>query len=254
MFLTDEQNEEVANLFKGDIVEEDNGTDLSTQPKETDVQVEASSTSEQQNEESGHAVPYSRFKSVIEARNELRSKTSALEKQLAELQDQLNRRENSSPAKEERYFAEDSYEDFSEDPYEDKLQTYENRIYQMEVAHEQQKLNQEIQFAQQRFPDVGRELLLQAVINDPNVDVMDVAERYSTFVVGLREQAVADYLKQNPQASAPPVVRPDAPPVIKAAGSSQYGKLPGSSSEQRPKNMDEARNSLFDYLKANWSN
>lgn len=253
MFLTDEQHEEVANLLKGDLVEEDNGTDLSTQPQETDVQVEASSTSEQQNEESGHAVPYSRFKSVIEARNELRSKTSALEKQLAELQSQLNRKEVKSDDYESLIDYGDDLSQYDE-PYDNKLQSYENRIYQMEVAHEQQKLNQEIQFAQQRFPDVGREMLLQAVINDPNADIMDVAERYSTFVVGLREQAIADYLKQNPQAAAPPVVRPDAPPVIKAAGSSQYGKLPGSNSEQRPKNMDEARNSLFDYLKANWSN
>lgn len=253
MFLTDEQHEEVANLLKGDLVEEDNGTDLSTQPQETDVQVEASSTSEQQNEESGHAVPYSRFKSVIEARNELRSKTSALEKQLAELQSQLNRKEVKSDDYESLIDYGDDLSQYDE-PYDNKLQSYENRIYQMEVAHEQQKLNQEIQFAQQRFPDVGREMLLQAVINDPNADIMDVAERYSTFVVGLREQAIADYLKQNPQAAAPPVVRPDAPPVIKAAGSSQYGKIPGSNSEQRPKNMDEARNSLFDYLKANWSN
>ena len=265
-FLTEEQNEEVANLFKGDSVEPDNGNTniqpeveaasaVETQP-ETDVNTEDSSTPEQ-NEDSGHAVPYSRFKSVIEARNELRDRTSALESQLAELQNQLKSRE----VPQQRY-QEPQYDDLDNflseydeaDPYETRFQSYEDRIYQMEVANEQVKLNHEIQVAQQRFPDVGREMLLQAVINDPDSDVMDVAERYSTFVNGLREQAIAEYLQTNPQAVAPPVVRPDAPPVVRVAGSSQTGKIPGSNREQSPRNLDEARNSLFDYLKANWSN
>jgi chromosome segregation ATPase len=262
-FLTQEQNEEVANLFKGDSVEPDNGdTNIKPEVKaasavetqlETDVNTEDSSTPEQ-NEDSGHAVPYSRFKSVIEARNELRDRTSALESQLAELQNQLESRRAEPRQKEDDYFQIDEFEYDDADPYETRFQSYEDRIYQMEVANEQVKLNHEIQLAQQRFPDVGRDMLLQAVINDPDSDVMDVAERYSTFVNGLREQAIAEYLQTNPQAVAPPVVRPDAPPVVRVAGSSQAGKIPGSNREQSPRNLDEARNSLFDYLKANWSN
>ena len=268
-FLTEEQTEEVANLFKGDSVEPDNG-DTNIQPEveaqaeapepqpQTDASTEESSTPEQ-NEDSGHAVPYSRFKSVIEARNELRDRTSALESQLAELQTQLESRSN-PPQPQYQQRAEDDFFNLDEfdldapDPYEQKFQSYEQRIYEMEVANEQVKLDREINLAQRRFPDVGRDMLLQAVINDPDSDVMDVAERYSTFVNGLREQAIAEYLQANPQASAPPVVRPDAPPVVQVAGSSQAGKVPGSNRERSPKNMDEARNSLFDYLKANWSN
>lgn len=267
-FLTEEQTEEVANLLKGDSVEPDNG-EINLQPEveaqaetpepqpQTDANTEESSTPEQ-NEDSGHAVPYSRFKSVIEARNELRDRTSALESQLAELQTQLESR-SSQPQhqpvqREEEFFNLDDFDLDAPDPYEQRFQTYEQRIYEMEVANEQVKLDREINMAQQRFPDVGRDMLLQAVINDPDSDVMDVAERYSTFVNGLREQAIAEYLQTNPQASAPPVVRPDAPPVVRVAGSSQAGKVPGSNTEKSPRNLDEARNSLFDYLKANWSN
>jgi len=254
MFLTDEQNEEVANLLKGEPVVEDDGDhsapneaiEASTQ---TDANTEESSTPEQ-NEDSGHAVPYSRFKSVIEARNELRNRTSALEKQLAELQDQLEKRPATPQHREEKSYFDFDDESTFEDPVESRFQSYEERIYQMEVQNEQVKLNREIEVAQSRFPDVGREMLLQAVINDPNADVMDVAERYSTFVNGLREQAIADYVKTNQMQKA----KPAAPPVVTTAGSSQYGRIPGSSGEGRPKNMEEARNSLFDYLKANWSN
>lgn len=254
MFLTDEQNEEVANLLKGEPVVEDDGNhsvsnEALTASNQTDANTEDSSTPDK-DEDSGHAVPYSRFKSVIEARNELRTKTSALEKQLAELQNQLESRQATPKHREEKSYFEYDDESNFEDPVESRFQSYEERIYQMEVQNEQVKLNREIEVAQSRFPDVGREMLLQAVINDPNADIMDVAERYSTFVNGLREQAIAEYVKANPTQKAKPI----APPVVTTAGSSQYGRIPGSSGEGRPKNMDEARNSLFDYLKANWSN
>ena len=262
-FLNQEDREAVADLFKEGNQVEDNNIEpveaapaVETQPQ-TDENTEESSTFES-NEDSGHAVPYSRFKSVIEARNDLRSKTSALESQLSELRSQLDSKNTQPVRQEQSYDSVIEYDDLSDydnydDPYDQKLQTYEDRIYQMEVTHEQQKLSQEIGIATQRFPEVSKDVILQAVINDPDVDIMDVAERYSTFVSGLRESAIAEYLQTNPQ-GAPPVIRPDAPPVISSAGSSLSGRLPGSSRTSRPQNMDQARDSLFDYLKANWSN
>ncbi len=258
-FLNQEDREAVADLFKEDNqVVEDNIEPVEAAPAvETQVDDNTEVSSAPEPDEGGHNVPYSRFKSVIEARNELRSKTSALESQLSDLRSQLDNQKNTQPVQ-QSYESVIDYDDLSDyddysDPMDNKLQTYEDRIYQMEVNHEQQKLSQEINVATQRFPDVSKDVILQAVINDPDVDVMDVAERYSTFVNGLREQAIAEYLQTNPQA-APPVVRPDAPPVVSSAGSSLQGRLPGSSRTSRPQNMDQARNSLFDYLKANWSN
>ena len=250
-FLNQEDREAVADLFKEGNQVEDNNIEpveaapaVETQPQ-TDENTEESSTFES-NEDSGHAVPYSRFKSVIEARNDLRSKTSALESQLSELRSQLDSKNTQPVRQEQSYDSVIEYDDLSDyddysDPMDNRLQTYEDRIYQMEVTHEQQKLSQEIGIATQRFPEVSKDVIL------------DVAERYSTFVSGLRESAIAEYLQTNPQ-GAPPVIRPDAPPVISSAGSSLSGRLPGSSRTSRPQNMDQARDSLFDYLKANWSN
>ena len=120
----------------------------------------------------------------------------------------------------------------------------------MEVAHEQKILQQELDQAQARYPEVTREALINAVIRDNNANVMDVAEQYSTFMSGLKEQAVAEYLRTNPSASVPVKARPDAPPRVSAAASSNPGRLPGSPDKQ-PRNLDEARNALFDYFKNN---
>ena len=253
-FLNDSQQEELANFLKnsGD-VEEDN----STQPEQIETQADSqedvkedSVSSTEQLQDEGHSVPYSRFKSVIEARNELRNKSSQMEKQLAELQAQLDANSNKTP-KEESYFDQDWSEGETdwEDPVQSQMSQYEKRMFDLEVAHEQNRLQREVEHATSKFPDVTKDMLLQAVIDNPQVDVMDIAERYSTFVNGLREQAIADYTKANGVQAQ----KPAAPPVVSNAGSGLQNRVPGGPT-QNPKNLDQARSALFDYLKANWSN
>jgi hypothetical protein len=254
-FLDEAQKEELANFLNqsGEVEENNSSEQIEVKEEQADNQDvnKASDSSPEQEQNDGHSVPYSRFKSVIEARNELRNRTSKLERQLEELQTQLTAKQEQPRQKEESYFDQDWSDETSEwdDPVQAQMSQYEKRMFELEVAHEQQRLQREVDYAITRFPDVTKDMLLQAVIDNPSTDVMDIAERYSTFVNGLREQAIAEYTKANPSAPS----RPSAPPVISAAGSGLQNRVPGGP-ERNPKNLDQARSALFDYLKSNWSN
>lgn len=252
-FLSTEQQQEVANLFQTSGLENDNSKytgGIETQQEQAEKEVSASPTETTTNEE-GHAVPYSRFKSVIEARNEYKSKVSNLEKQLADLQNQLTARQQEQPKQQQSYFDEvwnrGTEAEESVDPYTEKLQTIEQKLYQFEVDKAQMELTREIQLAQQKYPNVSSELLLNAVIENPDTNIMAVAEQYNTFVMSVREQAIADYLSQSGQKA--PVKTASAPPRINPAGGSLVGK--SVTGERSPKTMDEARNALYDFLKQN---
>jgi hypothetical protein len=251
-FLTEQQQQEVANLFQNSATENDNSNVENNAGREETSQasnIASASPTEATNDE-GHAVPYSRFKSVIEARNEYKNKVSNLERQLADLQNQLQsapRAEVSSRSEQSilDQFYSDHEREVSNDPYQDKLQTIEQKLYQFEVDKAQMQLTKEIAVAQQKYPHVSSELLLNAVINDPDADVMSVAEQYNTFVSSVREQAIAEYLQTNGVKG----VTPSAPPRINPAGGSLVGKSVVSG--PTPKTMDQARDALYEFLKHN---
>ena len=68
--------------------------------------------------------------------------------------------------------------------YEAKLATFGTTLgaAQAEVAKAQEDLKSEIAMATQRYPEVAPEVLLNAVIENPDTNIMSVAEQYSTFV------------------------------------------------------------------------
>ena len=131
-----------------------------------------------------------------------------------------------------------------DDGYSKKFQTLESRLEEFEVYQEQQKLEKELNYVSDRYPTVPREALLSAVINDPNTNIIDAAERYSTFVAQVRESAIADYASQNGvnQRELPPEV----PPRVAQAGSSNQNN--GFGDNPSPRNMDQAKEALFKFL------
>jgi chromosome segregation ATPase len=261
-FLNENQQEEVANLLLG---EEVNNSDKeveqpqSFQQEETEQPV-VEATAEQQddneavsspaNEDDKH-IPYSRFRSVIQSRNELKNQLNELESQLAQLQEQ--QKSSSQPQKQEQtvweqYEDQDDAYDNWEDPVDQRLQQFEQRFQKYEVERAEVQLEREIANVQQAFPDVGQEVLLNAVIHNPDADLFQVAETYTQFVSGVRERAIAEYLESNPQ-SAPAPVKAAPPRVSPAAAGSSVARGVG---ETTPKNLNGARNALFEYLEQNW--
>jgi len=259
--LSDERHEELANFLESGKAEEDNSENNiqvsheTTEDYETDVKQEVSEASTEEPQDEGHAVPYSRFKSVIEARNDLRDRTSDLEEQLSTLQSRFSAQENTNRSQAEAKSLAEQYLDddiWDDDGYEEvgesQSDIYESRIHELEVSHQEVQLQKELDYATSKYPDVSEEVLLQAVINDPETDVTDIAERYSTFINGLKEEAIAEYTQNVPQVASPPSV----PPRIGSAASSNMGRSP-LGPESKPKTMDGAKSAFFDYLKANWN-
>tara|TARA_R110002012_G_scaffold303595_2_gene505437 strand:- start:3621 stop:4403 length:783 start_codon:yes stop_codon:yes gene_type:complete len=208
-----------------------------------DVQVEASSPSEAE-----HQVPYGRFKEVINARNDLRNRNDDLERQLQELQTQQQNVPTEQSTSQYQGEFDNLYGQLDEQPYDDeyskRFQSMESRIEEFEVFQEQQKLETELSFAADRYPGVPREALLTAVINNPNTDVLDIAERYNTFVSGIRESAIAEYAKTNgvQQQELPPAVPPRVTPGPSGQVATGYGDQP------KPRNLNEAKDALFKFL------
>tara|TARA_Y100000592_G_scaffold91724_1_gene152273 strand:- start:1210 stop:2079 length:870 start_codon:yes stop_codon:yes gene_type:complete len=210
--------------------------------------------------EGTHRVPYNRFKQVIEARNQLRSEKDALAHQVAELARQMESLQGQSqqaePVAQYQQAAPQSVEmpDFlteEEQNYFNHLQSQfgnkynqlEQRVQAYEVQAATQQLEYQMQQAEAKYPDVPRRAILEAVANDGSVSVMDVAERYQSFVNQLREQAISEYLESNP---AP--AKKAAPRPAKTGSANVSSAQPDGS---KPKNLKEANKALHKFLRTN---
>jgi len=210
--------------------------------------------------EGTHRVPYNRFKQVIEARNQLRSEKDALASQIADLASQMESLQGQSqqtePAAQYQEAAPQSVEmpDFlteEEQNYFNHLQSQfgnkysqlEQRVQAYEVQSATQQLEVQMQAAEERYPDVPRRAILEAVANDGSASVMDVAERYQSFVNQLREQAIAEYVEQNPG------VQKKAAPRPAKTGSANVSSTQTDGST--PKNLKEANKALHKFLRSN---
>ena len=237
--LDDDNIEEEERSLDAETNDEIEGSSASTD--DSSDEVESQST-----EESGHAVPYSRFQQVIHARNHLRDEHDVLKEQLAQLQAQIS--EKSPSKRQEKEEADDDWLDdiwSDDDPVmstepDGRYSSLEDKIYQLEVHKETLALQTELQQVSGVYPDVPEEVLLQAVIQDPDISVMDVAERYNAFVSQVEEQAIARYTSENK------VAPPAAPPRPASAGSgmSAFGGT------KKPRTLDDAKKATLAYLKS----
>jgi len=255
-FLSPEANEALLSRLQGtdneEIEESNQEVELESSSEQEDV-YEDSSTSQNDDdyedsspsaEESGHNVPYSRFKEVVHARNSLRDTEAELRAEIEELQSLISAPDDNDDYEEYETTDEVGEYDWIDDgeaaaPYDDsRMASIEERVYEFEVHKAELDLKQEIIEAAKVYPSVPEEILLQAVIQNPDVQVMDIAEQYNTFVSGIEQQAIANYQEEGGSLRAPP--RP-----------SSSGQTRGEFKDvKKPRTMEEARHAALKYLKS----
>lgn len=210
---------------------------------ETDV--EASSA---EPEEEGHNVPYQRFQQVISARNKLQEEKERLAEQLQQLQSSMET-QHTRRDKVETYQEDDLYsgeEDYDDDGQDSRYADLESRVQEFEVYKQEQLLERELAEVEQEFPSVPRELLLQAVIDDPSTNLMEVAGHYTTYVAQMEEQAIARYIKENNIA----VPKRSASAGGSTGGGNTHSGL-NAGNKTKPKTVGEATNRFKEFLKNN---
>jgi len=202
-------------------------------PPETDVE----------ETEDGHSVPYGRFSKVIAARNQYADEVSELQAKIEAMQSQEQQQQQARP--EPSYSDEDESYDESDYEEEPRLSVLEVQMREIAVAQEEVKLERELSQVQSEFPDVEADFLLNAVIQDPDTDIRQLAEEYTTRVAEIEEAAVAKYLENTPGATVP-FSSADVPPEVAAqAQGSQRGVL---KQNETPKTMAEAHSALEQWL------
>lgn len=206
----------------------------------------------EEDEGEGHNVPYKRFKKVIESRNQLRSEIDYLKKEVEQLKSQPRQsdREFERSSKE----AEDEYNRALEDlldPSSSKVRNLEERLFQFEVAQEKVKLNDDLRVVREKYPEVPEQYVLQAILQDPNLDTLKVAEQYSLLFSQIEEQGVAKYLKKNGGTIQPQATKqvPQAPRRLNGTGGASVEQSGNFGGVGKPNNLKSAHKAVLDFLK-----
>ncbi len=233
----------------GDVkVEAEGGAEA--EPQKTEA---SDSQAEEEEVQPGHRVPYTRFKEVIEARNQFKTETAELKAQLEQLREQAQRHASQpAPAQaapqpkaddDEAWLKELLGEDepTAQKSVDPALQQLSARLHETEVALARQSLEAEVGAAIQKYPSATRDVILQAVAQNPSLSAENVAEQYSAWMAQVEEEAIARYLKDNPAAAKPAAApRPAKSGAVEA---------PVSSEAAKPKNVKEGSEALRAFLK-----
>lgn len=204
---------------------------------------------------SGHRVPYDRFKQVLESRNKFREERAELEAEIERLRAQPAPTPAPAPVQAapqaesddawlERYLA--GEEDAAPAQAQDTahLQEFQDRLYNAEVQLARQQLEVEIGAALQKFPSVPRDVILQAVANNPSATAEAVAEQYSSWVAGVEEKAIAAYLEKNPNSTPAEAVAATQEPKAAPRPSKTGGSTAAAASEVPLKTVSEGSAAL----------
>jgi hypothetical protein len=139
----------------------------------------------------------------------------------------------------------------------EQASSFESRMHEYEVTQAQRQLESEISTVRSRYPSLRAQDLAQLVVNDPSVDLMESAETFMTYKAALEEEAVAKYLRDNPQLTqaqkqavveAATTAAPVAPPRTSGARSSTSGE---QVSEQKPRTLKDVKFALRDHFAKN---
>ena len=218
--------------YEEQYADDDEDDDLPPEIDDTDV-------------EDGHSVPYSRFSKVIAARNQYAEEVADLRAQYESLQQQLEQQSYQQPQRQPEY--EPNYDesfDGSDSVEDHRFIAIQEQMHEIAVQQEEVKLESELAAAAEQYPEVDTEFLLNAVIDDPNTDVMLLAEEYTARVAEIEEAAVARYLAENPGYVSE--VDDSVPPEVDGRPSgSQRGVL---NSNEKPKTLAEAHVALEQWL------
>lgn len=180
----------------------------------------------QEDDAGGHAVPYKRFQKVIQARNSFREEGETLRDRITELTAQVEESRRAKASREpveEKDWLDEALSDDVPDQYEE----LNERLNRFEVAQQKALLEQELSSVLEQHPNVPRELLIQAVVQNPTEKLAVVAERYSSYIAEVQEKAIAEHMKTVEVAA--PVAKP-GPPRPKTSGASK--------TEEAPKTLD----------------
>jgi hypothetical protein len=199
--------------------------------------------------EEGHSVPYSRFSSVIAARNSATEEAQELREQLEAMQaqyEQMQQFQQMMGQQQQPQHQEPEHEmPEGMDPHMAQMQS---RMHEMSVQQEQFTLERELAAVAQTHPNVDPEVLLNAVIQDPSVDIAQVAEAYSTQVAEIEEAAINRFLA-NLDLDEADEESTHIPPEV----ASRQGRQRTLSSAQgnKPQTMEQAHEALTNWLQNN---
>ena len=227
---------------------------------EETVEVETQSTEKAETDDShqprGHKVPYNRFKNVLESRNQFRTevetykdKLTSLEQKLANLEQSKTQTPFQKPEVEKTWLddylaASDEVQPTSAPEWQQQYGSLNDRLYKFEVAQEEKQLQTELSDIQSVYPNVPQDVLLKAVIANPDTDMKALAERYSTFLAGIEEQAIARYTESQ---GGQPAVAPSETPALQRPRSSSAPRN-HLAPPQKPKTVGGATKMLRDML------
>ena len=249
--IQEQQQEETLSAEVSNQVETKQATPEKPFVRETQ---ENRATNDEEDEGDGHNVPYKRFKKVIESRNQLKGEIDYLKKEIEQLKTtprQSDRDfERSSNAVEREY--EDALENLL-NPEGKKVKDLEKRMFDFEVAQEKVKLNEDLRVVREKYPDVPEQFVLQAILQDPSLNTLQVAEQYSLFLGQIEEQGIAKYLKKNggtlPTQQSKQV--PAAPKRLNGTGGASVEQQGSFGGVGKPKDIKSAKLAVLDFLKRN---
>ena len=110
----------------------------------------------------------------------------------------------------------------------DQYEELNERLTRFEVQQQKALLEQELNSVLEQHPNVPRELLIQAVVQNPNENLNTVAERYSSYIAEVQEKAIAEHMKTVEV----------APKKKKKAGPPRPKKTGAAKTEEAPKPLD----------------
>lgn len=193
-----------------------------------------------------HHVPYGRFKSVIDTRNELRDQVQQMEEELLYFREQAEMAERArqyAPRQRQEARGEEDPWGYLEDQEEDnsnypsgvddsRIGSLEARLEQAEEGFVMRELELEVGEASQRH-GVPAEMIYNAIATDGSLSADDIARTYNEFVHEVEEAALNRYKNE-----AAPRVRTSSGPTVS-------GGTDGHSGDS----MEDARSKLLAFLK-----
>jgi hypothetical protein len=225
----------------------------------------------------GHRVPYKRFKQVLDARNQYRTETDGLRKQMEsngaeveELRRQMVAFQTARPAQPAEAPEDSSNLDREleallaadkpdvPDVVLKQLKVMESRLHEQERQREYDRLKVELDQVTTKYTEVDqkslRQVLLHAVSRDPNVSLTRIAEQYTSWMASMEEAAIAKYVSDNPGASKAEAAnavdpeKPGAPPRVVRAGAGKTSTT-SAGTKQKYGTIKEGTDALFKAIK-----
>lgn len=248
--LTPEEQERMVSRLQGEEpeqevqeaapeVEEEFSEEEHTEEEDTSVEA-AEAEDEYEEDDGGHAVPYDRFRQVNERRKTLQSEIERRDRQLEELQAQLNQKYQQAEQHTPSYEYEAEYEEADPDSWAARFKQMEtvNQDMQVKLAH--MDLQNEIAEATAQFPNVPESYLWESIAQNGHMSAQVAAEQYSNFVAEVEEAAIARYLHE--QGAAVEHQAPPRPSSHQTVGTEHLAE------PESPRTLDEARQAMVMYL------